>query len=42
MVYLLLSLKVVVRLRDHGVVFCGAVSLVAGFQKWLGFTLVTH
>lgn len=42
MVYLLLSLKVVVRLRDHGVVFCGVVSLLAGFQKWLGFTLVTH
>lgn len=33
MVYRLLSLRLCVKLADHGIVFCLAISLNAGFQK---------
>lgn len=33
MVYLLLSLRLTVKLADHGIGFCVAISLSAGFQK---------
>lgn len=33
MVYLLLSLRLTVKLADHGIGFCVAISLSARFQK---------
>lgn len=42
MLYLLLHSWLFLRLGDHGVVFCAAIFLVVGFQKWwFGFVKET-